>query len=395
MVSVSRLLCGTVSTLDVLRYGRRSHAIPIHLLHFSQDKKPVVAWNITRKCNLFCAQCYAEARNTDFPGELTTEEAKAVLDDLAEFEVPAVLWSGGEPLMRPDLFELIEYANSLGLRSALSTNGTLLTPEVARKAEECGIAYVGVSIDGLGPVHDKNRGKRGAYSRTLEGIKNCRALGLRVGLHFTMHRLNISHLPEVFDLLESEDLPRLCVYHLAYSGRGEKIQRLDLGLEETRSQVEYIFDRVLDLHARGVEKEVLTVDNSADGVLLYLRVLSEQPERAGEVRQLLTWNGGNQSGVALGCIDNLGNVHPDQFSWNHSFGNVKNRRFSEIWRDLSHPVMRVLKNRKPFLKGRCTSCRFLDLCNGNSRARAESYHADFFAPDPACYLTDAEIAVDE
>jgi len=360
-------------------------------MHSTLDRKPVVVWNITRRCNLHCAQCYAEARDYEFEGELTTEEVKHVLTDLAAFGVPLVIWSGGEPLMRPDLFDLIAYARSLGLPSALSTNGTLLTAEAARKLRDLELLYVGVSIDGIGAAHDKNRGKRLAFKHALEGIRYVRDAGVRVGIHFTMHKLNVGELPAVFDLIEREQIPRLCIYHLVPSGRGAKIERLDLSPAETRSQMDYIFERVKDFHRRGLSKDVLTVDNAADAIYLYLRVCREQPERAEEVRRLLRWNGGNQSGVGLGCIDNVGEVHPDQFSWNYSFGNVRERRFSEIWRDLSDPVMRMLKNRRPFLKGRCAHCLYLDLCNGNLRARAEALTGDLFAPDPGCYLHDAEV----
>ncbi|PIY39356.1 MAG: 12,18-didecarboxysiroheme deacetylase, partial [Armatimonadetes bacterium CG_4_10_14_3_um_filter_59_10] len=371
--------------------GQRSLGLPPQYMHSTLDRKPVVVWNITRRCNLHCAQCYAEARDREFDGELTTDEGKKVLRDLSEFGVPFVVWSGGEPLTRPDIFDLAAYAKSLGLPSVLSTNGTLLTTDAARLLKDLDFQYVGVSIDGIGSVHDKNRGKRLAFSNALEGIRRLQEVSVRVGIHFTMHKLNMNELPAVFDLIEEEGIPRLCIYHLVPSGRGEKIQRLDLTSDETRTQLDYIFGRVEDFHRRGIYKDILTVDNAADAIYLYLRVLNKQPERAEEVRKLLAWNGGNQSGVGLACIDNTGGVHPDQFSWHYSFGNVRERLFSEIWRDPSDPVMRVLKNRRHFIKGRCGHCLHIDLCNGNLRARAEALTGDFLAPDPGCYLHDSEV----
>jgi radical SAM protein with 4Fe4S-binding SPASM domain len=393
MLSVTRLLTGTATPGDALRYGRLTGDMPAHLLHFSADKKPIVVWNLTRRCNLSCMHCYADSHDEAYTGELTTKEGKALLDDLAEFGVPTVLFSGGEPLTRPDLFDLAAHARDNGLRCVLSTNGTLITPEAARSIERCGFSYVGVSLDGVGPVHDKVRGKKGAYDAALAGLRLCRELGTRVGLRFTVHKRNLDQLPAIFDLLETEDIPRCCVYHLAYAGRGDRIRSSDLTPEETRSAVGHIFERAQDFHRRGLDKEVLTVDNHADNVLLHLTVQREQPQRAEEVHQMLLWNGGNQSGIAVSSVDPGGDVHADQFSWHYSFGNVRERPFSTVWTDTSEPRMAILKDRRDHLKGRCRFCRYLDICNGNLRVRAESYFDDFLAPDPACYLTDEEIGI--
>lgn len=393
MLSVSKLLTGAATPADALRYGRLTADLPPHLLHFSADKKPVVVWNLTRRCNLFCMHCYADAHDRDYPGELTTEEGRALLDDLAAFGTPVVLFSGGEPLTRPDIFELADYARAKGLRCVLSTNGTLITPETAQRILDSGFTYAGISIDGIGAAHDKVRGKKGAYEATMGGLRLCRDAGIRVGLRFTIHRRNVDQLPAVLDLLETEDIPRCCVYHLAYSGRGDRIRSYDLTPLETRAAVNYVFDRVEDFHRRGLDKEILTVDNHADNVLLYLRVLRNQPERAEEVQRMLQWNGGNQSGIAVASVGPLGDVHADQFSWMYSFGNVRDRPFSAIWTDTSHPRLAVLRERRKYVKGRCQACKFFDMCNGNLRARAESYSGDFQAPDPACYMTDEEIGI--
>jgi MoaA/NifB/PqqE/SkfB family radical SAM enzyme len=251
---------------------------------------------------------------------------------------------------------------------------------MAKRIVEAGFVYVGISLDGMKDVHDKVRGKKGSFDEAMTGIRRCRDIGMKVGIRFTLHGKNVDDLPRVLDLLEEENIPRFCMYHLAYAGRGDKMRRFDLEPAETRTAVEYLFQRVEDFHNRGIGKEILTVDNHVDAVLLYLRMRREDPERAGEVLQLLGWNGGNQSGIAITSIDPLGDVHADQFSWNYSLGNVRDRPFSEIWPDRSDPRM--------------ASCRFLDVCNGNLRARAESYFGDFLAPDPACYLSDEEIGIE-
>jgi len=394
MLSVTRLLNGTATSADALRYGRHSARLPSHVLHFSEDKKPVVVWNATRRCNLQCMDCYADSHDCEYPGELTTAEGIALLDDLAACGVPSVLFSGGEPITRPDLFELVAHAGERGLRCVLSTNGTLIDEDTARRIVAAGFSYVGISFDGIGAVHDKVRGKLGAYDAALQALRLLRDLGMRVGLRFTVHRKNVDQLPAIFNLLEEEDIDRCCIYHLAYAGRGDRIQQYDLAPQETRAVVDYVFDRAQDFDRRGLDKEVLTVDNHADNALLWMRVRDQQPERADEVWKMLAWNGGNQSGVAVSSVDPTGDVHADQFSWNHSLGNVRERPFSTIWTDLSEPRLVALRERPRPVDGRCASCRFMPICNGNLRARAESYFDDFLAPDPACYLTDAEIGVE-
>jgi 12,18-didecarboxysiroheme deacetylase len=391
MIGISKLYCGTVEPSDALRYGRHSAKLPSHLLQFSADKKPVVVWNITRRCNLKCVHCYAHAKDESFPDELSTEEGKVVLDDLARFGSPVILFSGGEPLMRPDLVELAEYAVKNGMRAVISTNGTLITDAVAKELKTVGLSYVGISLDGMQEVNDRFRGVRGAFQMALQGIEACKEAGIKVGLRFTMNRLNYGEIPSIFDLLEALDIPRVCFYHLVYAGRGTKLMKEDLSHEETRKAVDLIIDRTLDLHERGKGKEVLTVDNHSDGPYLYLRLLKSGNPRATEVLELLKMNEGNNSGRGIGCISWDGSVHADQFWRHHSFGNVRERPFSVIWSDLSDPLMRKLKDKKQYVKGRCSTCKWLDVCGGNFRVRAEAATGDLWAPDPACYLTDEEI----
>jgi len=392
MIGISKLYCKTVEPSDALRYGRHSGQLPSHLLQFSQDKKPVVVWNMTRRCNLKCVHCYAQARDEAFKNEMSTDEGKALIDDLAGFGVPVLLFSGGEPLVRKDLAELAGYAVEKGMRAVISTNGTLITPEKARILKEIGLSYVGVSLDGMEAIHDRFRGVKGAFKSAMTGIENCQAAGIKVGLRFTINKFNVSEIPAVFDILESREIPRICFYHLVYAGRGSELVKDDLTHEETRTAVDLIMDRTRDLHDRGLQKEVLTVDNHADGPYVYLRLQKEDPDRAAEVLELLEMNEGNNSGRGIGCVSWDGEVHADQFWRHHSFGNVRSRPFSEIWSDRSDPLLSKLKDKKQHVKGRCAGCRWLDICGGNFRVRAEALYDDVWAPDPACYLTDAEIA---
>jgi 12,18-didecarboxysiroheme deacetylase len=392
MIGISKLYCGAVEPGDVLRYNRESGRLPSHLLQFSRDKIPVVVWNMTRRCNLKCMHCYSNSKNIPYRNELTTDEAKTMIRDLAAFGSPVILFSGGEPLMRKDLPDLARYAVDQGLRAVISTNGTLITAAKAAVFKEIGLSYVGVSLDGMKATHDRFRGKDGAFESTMKGIRVCRDAGIKVGVRFTINRHNAADVPAIFDLLEKENIPRCCFYHLVYSGRGSQLIEEDLSHKETRALLEIIMNRTRDLFDRGLEKEILTVDNHADGPYIYLRLLRENPARAAEVLELLQMNEGNSSGNGIACISWDGEVHPDQFWRGVSFGNVRKRPFSEIWTDTANPLLMQLKDKKPHVTGRCIHCRWLDVCGGNFRARPEAVTGDIWAPDPACYLTDEEIS---
>ncbi len=391
MISVTKLLLAKEYQGDELRY-RKGAAQMKH--GTSEGNGPVVAWNMTRTCNLRCRHCYMDADAQTHAGELTTAEAKKFIDDLAAFHVPALLLSGGEPLTREDFFELAEYASSRGVRPTLSTNGTLIDEEAAKKIKAAGVAYVGVSLDGPEHVNDAFRGKQGAYGAAMRGIQNCVAAGQRVGLRFTINKANVDNLDEIFDFIEREHIDRACFYHLVYAGRGEAMADEDVTPAESRRAMDTIIRRTRDYEARGLEKEILTVDNHCDGVYLYLTAKREGDEALAErIWGLISMNGGNRSGIAFGEVDPEGNVHPDQFTQYYTFGNVKERSFGEIWTDESNPVLAGLKDRKTLLKGRCAKCRFLSVCNGNFRTRAEARTGDYWASDPACYLTDEEIGI--
>jgi radical SAM protein with 4Fe4S-binding SPASM domain len=324
---------------------------------------------------------------------MDTAAGKAFISDLADFGVPVLLFSGGEPLLREDLFELANMARDRRLRLALSTNGVLINKSVAKEINNVGFAEVGISLDGIGVNNDRFRGQNGAYQTALEGIRNCVSLGLRVSLRLTITRFNYQEIPAIFSLIEQEGIDRVCFYHLAYSGRGDSLREEDINYSQTRSVVDTICEHTLDLHRHGLRKEVLTVGNHADGVYLYLNLREQDPQRAATVWELLKRNGGNNSGVRIGAVDDRGNVHPDQFWWHYSLGNVRQKKLEDIWADTSEPLLQGLRNRKGLLKGRCARCQYLDLCNGNLRVRAEAVFDDVWAEDPACYLSEEEIGL--
>ncbi|HVT42894.1 MAG TPA: radical SAM protein [Thermoanaerobaculia bacterium] len=389
MLSLTKLLGGGSYYGDSLRYDRDS----ARQKHGSRPGSgPVVVWNATKSCNLECMHCYADALRQKFAGELTTDEARAMIDDLARFNVPALLFSGGEPFVRPDLLDLAEYASGLGIRVTFSTNGTLIDRRIAARLKRMGVSYIGISLDGREENHDRFRGRKGAFREALRGIRNCRAEGIRVGLRFTLTSDNAEDLPAIYRIIEREGIGRLCIYHLVYSGRGSYLSGIDLEAHEKRDVMSGVMEQVETWNEEGKEIEVLTVDNHADGPFAYYWLLMRDQERAEAALELIRSNGGNRSGIAIAAIDSFGLVHPDQFTSNHAVGSIRERPFSEIWKDPNVELLSRLRNRKELLKGRCATCRWLSACNGNFRARAEAATGDYWESDPACYLLDEEIS---
>jgi radical SAM protein with 4Fe4S-binding SPASM domain len=394
MIGVSKLYCGAVEPSDLLRYRRLSRDLPSHLLQFSEDKKPVIAWNITRACNLSCIHCYASATPGPAEDELTREEALALARQLADFGVPVILFSGGEPLFHPNIFELVEITVKNGTRAVLSTNGLLLTDKHARRLRELGLSYVGISLDGLAERHDRMRGLAGAFDQALKAIATAKRAKLKVGLRLTITKSNLGDIGQIFDLLEDEAIPRICFYHLVDNGQRPELAAERLTPGETRAAVDLIAHRTRLLHQKGLEPEVLTVDNPADGPYLYLKLRSEGLDKEAEnVLELLRLNGGASSGHGVGSISWNGLVYPDQFWRTRVLGSIREKSFGEIWHDPDNSLLMMLKDKKKHVSGRCRECVFLDVCGGGLRARADFVTGDPWAPDPACYLTDEEIAL--
>lgn len=368
MTSISKLIFGAVEPNDSLRYAPGVHA------------RPIVVWNVTPACNLACVHCYAAVGESG-GSVLDTDEAKRVIEDLAAWRVPVLLFSGGEPFCRPDIRELAEYAKGKGLRVTFSTNGTLIDEATADWLAQLGTGYVGISIDGTEEIHDAFRRKKGAYAASVAAIRRLVARGVKVGLRVTMTRLNVAAIPDIFRLMRKERVPRICLYHLVYTGRGQTLARSDLSAAERRAALDTIIAETERAFADGCPVEVLTVDNHCDGPYLYLKRPSER------LMSLLKLNGGNSSGAGIACISWDGTVFPDQFWRNHPVGNVRERPFSEIWGNPpTGSLLDQLRHKKDFVKGRCRSCRWLDVCGGNFRARGEAATGDIWGEDPSCYL---------
>jgi heme d1 biosynthesis radical SAM protein NirJ len=360
-----------------------------------QPTGPVVIWNLVRRCNLACKHCYSTSADIDFEGELNTREVFSVMDDLRDYGVPVLILSGGEPLMRPDIFEISRRAKAKGFYVGLSSNGTLIDEDNIEDIGEVGYDYVGISIDGIEATHDRFRRRKGAFAEAMQGIGLTRDQGIKVGLRFTLTEDNAQELPQLLDLLDEERIHKFYLSHLNYAGRGNRNRASDVVHQTTRWAMDLIFERCWDELARGVKREYVTGNNDADGVYLLHWLRRRFPQGEERLRTLLERWGGNASGINIANIDNLGNVHPDTFWWNYSLGNVRQRRFSEIWEDLSDPIMAGLKQRPRPLEGRCGECAYLSICGGNTRTRAFQTTGNLWAEDPACYLSDEEIGLSE
>ncbi|MDI7268654.1 MAG: radical SAM protein [Myxococcota bacterium] len=389
MIGVSKLYCGSVEPHDALRYGTPGET-PAGRATL-ESGKPVVVWNVTRRCNLRCVHCYSASDAGVAPDELSTSEAEAMIDDLAAWGAPVLLFSGGEPMARQDLLPLVRRASAAGIRTAMSTNGTLLDERSAGALKDAGLGYAGISLDGLRETHDRFRGADGCFERMLAGVEACRRVGLKVGFRLTITKRNFRDMPGVFRLLAQMGVPRICFYHLVYSGRGAELREEDIDHAAARETIDRIIDETARLHADGFPAEVLTVDNHADGVFLLRRLERENPAKAAAALALLRRNGGNASGRRIACVSWDGTIHPDQFWRTVTVGNVRRQPFSETWTS-DHPLLAALRNRRELLGGKCGRCGYVDICNGNMRVRAEAVHGDPWAEDPACYLTEEEIA---
>jgi len=359
----------------------------------ARPKGPVVIWNLIRRCNLNCRHCYTLSADVDFAGELNTDEVFAVMDDLKRFGVPVLILSGGEPLMRPDIFDISRRAKEMGFYVGLSTNGALIDPPTSERIARVGYDYVGISLDGIGPVHDRFRRQKGAYDAALRGLRLCRGKGIKVGLRFTMTEQTVVSLPALLDLAEAEQADKFYLSHLVYAGRGNRYRDDDAVHRTTRRAMDILFERAWDHASRGSAMEFVTGNNDADGVYLLHWVRARFPEHEAHIGAHLAAWGGNASGINIANIDNLGAVHPDSFWGHHALGNVRERPFSDIWADTSDPIMAGLKSRPRAIGGRCGACRMFDICGGNTRVRALKMTGDPWAADPACYLSDAEIGL--
>jgi Fe-coproporphyrin III synthase len=402
MINLTKLWTGVAQPADELRYGHRgAQANPMATA--ARDRKPITVWNITRTCNLRCVHCYSDSNAMQYPGELSWEEMQEVVKDLADYQIPSLLLSGGEPLIHPRFFDLVDVASDAGLKLTISTNGTLITPEKAARLKAANVAYVGISLDGIGEIHDQFRRKEGAFDAAVRGFRNCHAVDQKTGLRLTLTSHNVENIGQILDFIEDQEIQRVCFYHLVPAGRGSELQVLES--KAARGAIDTLISRVEAWHQQGVEREVLTVTQPADGAYLLVRMENENHPNLAEARRLLEWNGGgaNSSGRGIANIDTQGNVHPDQFWQDVVLGNVKRMPFSQIWEGGNPASTEILtsirsigrlspQERQARMSGPCADCKWFEICGGGFRTRAAfTNHGDLWGSDPGCYLTKSEI----
>jgi radical SAM protein with 4Fe4S-binding SPASM domain len=380
---------GTVSAVMKHRHAA-SGQIPSRYLAFSGMQRPVVFWNLTDRCNLSCTHCYSRSgteRRTE--EELTTAEALAFIDDLAGIGVPLILFSGGEPLLRPDIWELADHAIAKGMKIAISTNGTLITRDIAAKIKKSGIEYVGISLDGAtAATHDRFRQFPGAFDRSIAAFSRCREAGVRIGVRVTLTRENFGELEDLIDLALSLGTSRFCLYWLVPSGRGsDSYSRLQLGRNEVTEALSLLYRKAQEIDP-GV-MEFLTVDSPQDCIHLLQSMKRDGSPDIADARQLLaSLNGGCSAGNRVANVDPCGNVYPCQFARSPDFfiGNIRKRPFSELWTDATHPVLSRFRDKLAHLSGKCITCGYLELCGGGCRVRAYATSGDLSADDPFCFV---------
>ena len=398
MINLTKLWTGQAQPADGLRYGHGSCAEAD-----ARGRKPIVVWNITRTCNLRCVHCYSDSNAVQYPGELDWDQMQAVVADLAAYKVPSLLLSGGEPMIHPRFFDLVDLASNSGLKLTISTNGTLITPEKAALLKAANVAYVGISLDGIGQIHDEFRRKEGAFDAAVRGFKNCHDVKQKTGLRLTLTRHNVENIEQILDFIEAQEIQRVCFYHLVPAGRGSELQVLEP--EEARHAIDTLIARVEAWHKQGIDRELLTVTQPADGAYLLVRMERENHPNLEEARRLLAWNGGgaNSSGRGIANIDTRGDVHPDQFWQDMLLGNVKQMPFSEIWEGNNPASAEVLESirsiglltleeRQARMTGPCAECKWFPICGGGFRTRAAfANYGSLWGSDPGCYLHADEI----
>lgn len=385
MIIFSKALADQATVWDALRAAEEvGEPVPDDMIRFSGQTKPVVMWNITRRCNLACEHCYIDA-TAAAAEELRLEEGIRLIDELAELEIPMLILTGGEPLLSRNFYAYAFHAKEVGLRTVISTNGTLITPEAARLLKEAGIRYVGVSLDSCRPeVHDKFRGVEGAYQRAIDGLKTARDAGLKTGLRVTLTKDNWHEVPALLDLTLEMEIPRFCLYHLVPVGRGADISDRDVTPEERRSVIKFLAEAAVEL--KDEEIEILSTDSPMDGAYL-LEMLKDDPEKRERVRKLLMNAGGCTAGIKVSNINHRGDVLPCHFMPEVVVGNVRERSFQDIWIDNPVPELEALRNIRSKLKGACGECEYLELCGG-CRQKARYYCGDVLGEDPTCVVKD-------
>jgi len=356
-----------------------------------EDKKErvldgsIAIWNFTNRCNLNCLHCYSKS-GLDAVDTLTTDDIKKTILQMKEAGVKFIIFSGGEPLTRKDIFEIADFCKENGIITYLSSNGLYFTKSNVKRITDT-FNYVGVSIDGDEKTHDYFRGLKGAFVETLKAVKLANETGAKVGIRFTMTKDTINSLEYIFDLAEKENIPKIYISHLVYSGRGFDNLKMDLTKEQRRKAVDFILDKAFEYYESGRDIEIVTGNMEMDAIVFLERFAQKYPQKKEQMRQRLVKWGGNSAGRKLLNINSEGDVRPDPF-FPFTVGNILKQDFRDIWS--GGELLDRLRIYPRKLSGICSTCKQIDICNGGSRSRAYAISGDLWSEDPSCYLTKEE-----
>ncbi len=346
----------------------------------------LVAWEITRSCNLACKHCRAEAHLEPYPGELSTREALGLIDTFPQTGDPVVIFTGGEPLLRPDLFDLIGHAHNLGLRCVMAPNGTLITLENARLMKQAGIQRCSISIDGpTAREHDQFRGVPGAFEQSMAGIDYLKQAGIPFQINTTVTRDNLPRFRDIFNLARDLGAVAWHIFMLVTTGRGSEIADQTIPAREYEEVLNWFYDfrKTTDMHLK------------ATCAPHYYRIMRQRARQENiQVNQenfgLDAMSRGCLGGIGFCFISHVGQVQPCGYL-ELDCGNVRNTPFPEIW--ASTPNFLKLRDKKQY-KGKCGICEYHRVCGG-CRARALTMNNDFMAPEPLCTYEPAAAGKDQ
>jgi radical SAM protein with 4Fe4S-binding SPASM domain len=395
LIRFTELIHGKGTVSQAIKYtGEQPCEVPSRYLAFTETRRPLVFWNVTGLCNLHCNHCYLDARlMSQRTEELSTREARAFIDDLANMKIPLLMFTGGEPLVRPDFWELADHAKSKGLKTALSTNGILVTRSVVEKIQRSGIEYVGISLDGASEeTHDRIRSQAGSFKKSIQALRNCVNGGVKCGVRVTVTKENFQELPKMIDLSLGLGVTRFCVYWLVPSGRGRTIySKKKLDLQDVLGILDLLYNKARELNDGRME--ILTVDAPQDGAYLLDRIRRDDTETYESALKLLQLTGDCCSaGDRVANVDPAGNVYPCQFAQldELKLGNVRKNSFNEIWNHDRTPILTAFREKTRNLKGICKTCFYEKFCRGGCRIRAYVESGDLWAEDPLCPYISSE-----
>ncbi len=343
----------------------------------------ILIWNFTNRCNLSCLHCYSKS-GLEESDTLSTEKILQTIPKLKKAGIRFVIFSGGEPLTRKDIFEIAKAFKQEGIFTYLSTNGLYINPGNVKKIIDT-FSYIGISIDGTPEVHDRFRGLTGSYEKSMKSIDLIHDNGGKVGIRFTITKETIDSLSHIFQVSEEKGIDKIYISHLVYSGRGLDNLKMDLTKEQRKIVVEYIINKAFEYYEKGLDIDIVSGNMEMDSIFFLNKFTKKYPHFSHILKEKLKKWGGNSAGRNLVNINSEGDVKPDPF-FPIKIGNIFEKPFDEIWLDEKNELLEKLRKRPREIGGKCKECEYIEICNGGSRPRAWAIYGDIWAEDPSCYI---------